>query len=236
VVLEEFIEGPEVSVLSFCDGETIVPLPPAQDHKKAFDDDQGKNTGGMGTFSPTDTYTPEIQTFVEQEIILKTLHALKSEGIVFKGVIFFGLMLTEDGPKLLEYNARFGDPEAQVVLPKLETGLMDIIDAVIDGRLKHIDFRFNPGYSVCVVVASGGYPDKYVTGYPIEGLNDVDEDVVVYHAGTKAANGRMYTHGGRVLGVTGFGRSIDEARDKAYRNIEKIKFEKMQYRKDIGIK
>ncbi|MEX1307907.1 MAG: phosphoribosylamine--glycine ligase [Eubacteriales bacterium] len=236
VVMEEYIEGPEVSILSFCDGETIVPLPSAQDHKKAFDHDEGKNTGGMGTFSPSDKYTPEIQKEVEEKIILRTLSALKSEGIEFKGVIFFGLMLTEDGPKLLEYNARFGDPEAQVVLPKLETGLMDIIDAVIDGHLKDIDFRFNINYGVCVIIASGGYPDKYDKGYPIEGLKDVDEDVVVYHAGTKAANGRMYTYGGRVLGVTGFGRNIEEARKKAYKNVKKIKFEHMQYRTDIGIK
>ncbi len=236
VVLEEYIEGPEVSILSFCDGETIVPLSPAQDHKKAFDNDQGKNTGGMGTFSPTDKYTPEIQAEVEEKIIHRTLEALKSEGIVFKGVIFFGLMLTENGPKLLEYNARFGDPEAQVVLPKLDTDLMEIIDAVIDGHLQDVHFRFNPEYSVCVVIASGGYPDAYITGYPIEGLKDVDKDVVVYHAGTKAANGRMYTYGGRVLGVTGFGRNMKEARDAAYRNVKKIHFEHMQYRTDIGIK
>ena len=236
VVMEEFMEGPEVSILSFCDGETIVPLPSAQDHKKAFDNDEGKNTGGMGAFSPTDKYTPEIQAEVEEKIILRTLSALKSEGIVFKGVIFFGLMLTADGPKLLEYNARFGDPEVQVVLPKLETGLMDIIDAVIDGNLKAIDFRFNPDYGVCVIIASGGYPDAIETGYPIEGLSDVDESVVVYHAGTKAANGRMYTDGGRVLGVAAFGRNMDEAREAVYQNVKKIKFEHMQYRTDIGIK
>ena len=236
VVVEEFIEGPEVSVLAFCDGKTIVTLPSAQDHKKALDGDKGKNTGGMGVFSPTDTYTSEIKTLVEETIIQKTLDALKSEGIVYKGVLYFGLMLTSDGPKLLEYNARFGDPEAQVVLPKMENDLLEVIEAVIDQRLDTIQFRFDTRYGVCVVLASGGYPDKYQKGYPVSGLNEVDDNITIYHAGTKARNGSIYTNGGRVFGVTAFGRSIDEARGQVYKNIKKISFENMQYRTDIGIK
>ncbi len=236
VVIEEYIQGPEVSILAFCDGKTIVPLPSAQDHKKALDGDKGKNTGGMGVFSPTDTYTPEIKKLVEETIINKTLDALNSEGIVYKGVLYFGLMLTADGPKLLEYNARFGDPEAQVVLPKIENDLLEIMEAVIDQRLDGIEFRFDTRYGVCVVLASGGYPDKYQKGYPVSGLDEVDDEITIYHAGTKARDGAIYTNGGRVFGITAFGRSIDDARELVYKNIKKISFDNMQYRTDIGIK
>jgi len=236
VVIEEYIEGPEVSILSFCDGKTIKPLSSAQDHKKAYDNDEGKNTGGMGAFSPTEKYTSEIQKYVEKNIIFKTLDALNSEGIKFKGVIYFGVMLTKEGPKLLEYNARFGDPEAQVVLPKIEGDLLSIMEAVIDERLSEVPFRFDKRTGVCVVLASGGYPEKYQTGYTIKGLDKIDNDIAVFHAGTKARNKHLYTNGGRVLGITAFGRNIEEAREKVYKNIEKIKFDDMQYRKDIGIK
>jgi len=236
VIIEEYIEGPEVSILSFCDGNTIVPLPSAQDHKKAYDGDEGLNTGGMGTFSPSDKYTPEMQKQVEEEIIFRSLEAFKQEGIVFKGVIFFGLMLTENGPKLLEYNARFGDPEIQVVLPKIEGDLLSIFEACIDGNLADIPIGFDNRYGVCVIIASGGYPEKYEKGFLIEGLDKLDSDIVVFHAGTKARDKRIYTNGGRVLGVTAFGRDVSEAREKAYKNVEKITFDNMHYRKDIGIK
>jgi len=236
VIIEEFIEGPEVSVLSFCDGKTIVPLPSAQDHKKALDGDMGKNTGGMGAFSPSDKYTPDIKKIVEETIIYPTFEALNAEGITYKGVIYFGIMLTADGPKVLEYNARFGDPEIQIVLPKVETDLVGIMDAVIDQRLADVEFVFNPDYGVCVVLASGGYPDAYMTGYPITGLDKVDDDIVVYHAGTKSRDRHLYTKGGRVLNIAAFGRSMEEAREKVYKNIKKISFENMHYRTDIGIK
>ena len=183
VVIEEFIEGPEVSVLSFCDGKTILPMASAQDHKRAFDGDEGPNTGGMGTFSPSPKYTPEIQKQVEETIIYPTVKALQTEGRPFKGIIFFGLMLTKDGPKVLEYNARFGDPEAQVVLPRLKNDLLEIIEACIDGTLSDIELKWDEKSAVCVVMASGGYPGSYKKGIPITGLDDV-KSAVVFHAGT----------------------------------------------------
>lgn len=236
VVIEEFLEGPEVSVLTFTDSHTILPMASAQDHKRARDNDEGLNTGGMGTFSPTPKYTPEIQQQVEREIILPTVDALNAEGRPFKGVIFFGLMLTKDGPKLLEYNARFGDPEAQSVLFRMKNDLLEIFEAVIEERLSEITLEFEQGAAVCVVMASGGYPEHYEKGKEISGLDEVSDGVVVFHAGTKLENGKFYTSGGRVLGVVAKGADMQAARKIAYENVEKIHFEGAQYRKDIGIK
>ena len=236
VVIEEFLEGPEVSVLTFTDSHTILPMASAQDHKRARDNDEGLNTGGMGTFSPTPKYTPEIQQQVEREIIRPTVDALNAEGRPFKGVIFFGLMLTKDGPKLLEYNARFGDPEAQSVLFRMKNDLLEIFEAVIEERLSEVTLEFEPGAAVCVVMASGGYPEHYEKGKEISGLEEVSDGVVVFHAGTKLENGKFYTSGGRVLGVVAKGADMQAARKIAYENVEKIHFEGAQYRKDIGIK
>lgn len=236
VVIEEFLEGPEVSVLTFTDSHTILPMASAQDHKRARDNDEGLNTGGMGTFSPTPKYTPEIQQQVEREIILPTVDALNAEDRPFKGVIFFGLMLTKDGPKLLEYNARFGDPEAQSVLFRMKNDLLEIFEAVIEERLSEVALEFEPGAAVCVVMASGGYPEHYEKGKEISGLEEVSDGVVVFHAGTKLENGKFYTSGGRVLGVVAKGADMQAARKIAYENVEKIHFEGAQYRKDIGIK
>ncbi len=236
VVIEEFLEGPEVSVLTFCDGTTILPMESAQDHKRALDYDQGTNTGGMGTFCPSPKYTKSIQKQVEEEIILPTMRALNSEGRKFKGVIFFGLMLTKDGPRLLEYNARSGDPEAQSVLFRMKNDLLTVLEAVVDERLSEIKLEWEEGSAVCVVMASGGYPGKYETGKEITGLDAVDPDVMVFHAGTKVQDGSIYTAGGRVLGVTARGKDMAEAREKAYANVKKIHFEGAHYRTDIGIK
>lgn len=236
VVIEEFLTGPEVSVLTLTDGQTILELPSAQDHKRALDGDQGKNTGGMGTFSPTPKYTEEIAKTVRETILLPTVAALNKEGRTFKGCIFFGLMLTDKGPKLLEYNARFGDPETQSVLRLLKTDLLTLIEAVAGGRLSEIKLEVSDEAAVCVALASGGYPDHYEKGKPISGLEDVEQGVVVFHAGTEKRGETFYTAGGRVLGVTALGKTMEEAREKAYRNVEKIHFEGMMYRKDIGIK
>lgn len=235
VVIEEFLEGPEVSVLAFCDGKTILPMASAQDHKRAFDGDQGPNTGGMGTFSPSPKYTDEIRAVVEMTIFERTVQALASEGVDYKGIIFFGLMLTEKGPRLLEYNARFGDPEAQVLLPRLKNDLIDVINAVIDGRLHDITLEWDERCAVCVVAASGGYPGAYKKGLPISGLDDV-QDVTVFHAGTAQKDGKIVTAGGRVLGITAIGQSIAKARETAYSAVARIRFEGIQYRTDIGIK
>ena len=234
VVIEEFLEGPEVSVLTFCDGTTILPMESAQDHKRALDNDQGLNTGGMGTFSPSLHYTAEHEKFVKEHILQATVDAMNSEGRMFKGVLYFGLMLTPKGVKVLEYNARFGDPETQVVLPRLESDLYEIFEAVIDGRLDQIDIKWNVLSAVCVVMASGGYPQSYQTGYEITGLPVAD--ALVFHAGTKLDDGRLLTSGGRVLGVTALGENIFQARDKAYSAVNKIHFKDAHYRHDIGIK
>lgn len=236
VVIEELLEGPEVSVLTFTDSHTILPMASAQDHKRARDNNEGLNTGGMGTFSPTPKYTPEIQQQVEREIIRPTVDALNAEGRPFKGVIFFGLMLTKDGPKLLEYNARFGDPEAQSVLFRMKNDLLEIFEAVIEERLSEITLEFEPGAALCVVMASGGYPEHYEKGKEISGLDEVSDGVVVFHAGTKLENGKFYTSGGRVLGVVAKGEDMEAARKIAYENVQKIHFEGAQYRRDIGIK
>jgi len=235
VIIEEFIEGPEVSILSFCDGKTILPMESAQDHKRIFDGDKGPNTGGMGTFCPSPKYTGDVKAEVEETIIKRTLHALNSEGRPFRGIIFFGIMLTKDGPKLLEYNARFGDPEAQVVLPRLKNDLLSVIDAVIAGRLCDIELEWDDKSAVCIVMASGGYPGKYNKGIVINGLDSVKE-AIVFHAGTAAKDGKYVTNGGRVLGISALGADMAEARKKAYAEAALISFEGAQYRKDIGIK
>ncbi|MDF1617048.1 phosphoribosylamine--glycine ligase [Petrocella sp. FN5] len=238
MVVEEFMTGPEVSVLSFCDGEHVLPMVSAQDHKRAFDKDQGPNTGGMGTFSPSQYYTKEMHEIAVKTIFEPSLRAMKAEGRPFMGIIFFGLMLTPQGIKVLEYNARFGDPEAQVVLPKLKTDLFDVFQAAIDGRLDEIELKWDSRATVCVVMASGGYPIAYEKGYTITGLEEQKkkDDVVVFHAGTKKEGDRVVTNGGRVLGVTAFGESMEEARKTAYGAVAEIEFENKQYRSDIGIK
>ena len=238
VVVEEFLTGPEVSVLSFCDGKTVVPMVSAQDHKRAFDNDEGLNTGGMGTFSPSRIYTPEINEECMKTIFMPTVEAMAKEGREFKGVLYFGLMLTKDGMKVIEYNARFGDPETQVILPRLKTDLLEIMEACVDGTLDKMNIEWYDNAAVCVVLASGGYPVSYKKGFEITGLESVEDrsDIVVFHAGTALKDGKFVTNGGRVLGVTGIGKDLDEAIKIAYEGVEKIDFEKKHFRHDIGIK
>ena len=238
IVIEEFMTGREVSVLSFVDGNIVKIMSSAQDHKRAKDGDQGLNTGGMGNFSPSPFYTKEVDGFCKKYIYQPTVDAMKAEGRPFKGVIFFGLMLTPDGPKVLEYNARFGDPEAQVVLPRLENDIVDVFEACIDGTLDQVDLKFdNDRATVCVILASDGYPIEYKKGFPIEGLEKFKgkDDYYVFHSGTKFnENGQIVTNGGRVLGVTATGKDLKEARKKAYEATEWISFENKYMRHDIG--
>ena len=234
VVVEEFLTGPEVSVLSFTDGETVVPMVSSMDHKRALDGDKGLNTGGMGTVAPNPYYTEKIAAECMEKIFLPTIRAMKAEGCPFKGCLYFGLMLTPDGPKVIEYNCRFGDPETQVVLPLLESDLFAIMRAVTDGRLADTDVRFSKGAAACVVLASGGYPQKYETGKPIDGLGEAAKTALVYHAGTKLADGRIVTSGGRVLGVTATAKTLDKALKKAYAAAEHITFDGLHKRTDIG--
>ncbi len=238
IVIEEFMTGREVSVLSFVDGNIVKIMSSAQDHKRAKDGDQGLNTGGMGNFSPSPFYTKEVDEFCKKYIYQATVDAMKAEGRSFKGVIFFGLMLTPDGPKVLEYNARFGDPEAQVVLPRLENDIVDVFEACIDGTLDQVDLKFdNDRATVCVILASDGYPVEYKKGFPIEGLEKFKgkDDYYVFHSGTKFnENGQIVTNGGRVLGVTATGKDLKEARKKAYEATEWISFENKYMRHDIG--
>ena len=237
IVIEEFMTGREVSVLSFVDGKTIKIMTSAQDHKRAKDGDQGLNTGGMGTFSPSPFYTPQVDAFCREHIYQKTVDAMKTEGREFKGIIFFGLMLTADGPKVLEYNARFGDPETQVVLPRMKNDLVDLFEACIDGTLDQINLEFEDNAAVCVVLASAGYPEHYEKGFEIRGLeNFKDRDgYYVFHAGSKFdEQGRVVTNGGRVLGVTATGTNLKEARANAYKATEWIDFDNKYMRHDIG--
>lgn len=238
IVIEEFMTGREVSVLSFVDGNIVKIMSSAQDHKRAKDGDQGLNTGGMGNFSPSPFYTKEVDEFCKKYIYQPTVDAMKAEGRPFKGVIFFGLMLTPDGPKVLEYNARFGDPEAQVVLPRLENDIVDVFEACIDGTLDQVDLKFdNDRATVCVILASDGYPVEYKKGFPIEGLEKFKgkDDYYVFHSGTKFNDkGQIVTNGGRVLGVTATGKDLKEARKKAYEATEWISFENKYMRHDIG--
>lgn len=237
IVIEEFMTGREVSVLSFVDGKTIRIMTSAQDHKRAKDGDQGLNTGGMGTFSPSPFYTPQVDAFCREHIYQKTVDAMKAEGREFKGIIFFGLMLTADGPKVLEYNARFGDPETQVVLPRMKNDLVDLFEACIDGTLDQINLEFEDNAAVCVVLASAGYPEHYEKGFEIRGLESFkDRDgYYVFHAGSKFdEQGRVVTNGGRVLGVTATGTNLKEARANAYKATEWIDFDNKYMRHDIG--
>lgn len=237
IVIEEFMVGPEVSILSFCDGKTIVPMVSVQDHKRVYDGDQGLNTGGMGTFTPSRHYTEELAKECMETLFKPTMEALNAEGRPFKGIIFFGLMLTNQGPKVLEYNARFGDPETQVVLPLLENDLLEVFEAVIDERLEELEITWKKQGAVCVIAASGGYPLDYQKGYPIYGIDEVkSQGYLVFHAGTKLEDGVFKTNGGRVLGVTALGENLDAAIEKAYEGIKQVTFEKMHYRKDIGRK
>ena len=236
LVIEEFMTGREVSVLSFVDGKTIKTMTSAQDHKRAKDGDQGLNTGGMGTFSPSPFYTKEIDEFCQKNIYQPTVDAMAAEGREFKGIIFFGLMLTEKGPKVLEYNARFGDPEAQVVIPRMKNDMVEVCEACIDGTLDQIDLEFEDNAAVCVVLASDGYPVSYEKGFPIEGLENFEgkEGYYVFHAGTALKDGKIVTNGGRVLGVTAKGATLKEARKNAYAATEWIQFENKYMRHDIG--
>ncbi len=236
MVIEEFMTGREVSVLSFVDGKTIKTMTSAQDHKRAGDGDTGLNTGGMGTFSPSPFYTKEVEEFCSKYVYQATVDAMAAEGREFKGVIFFGLMLTKDGPKVLEYNARFGDPEAQVVLPRMKNDLIEVIEACIDGTLDEIDLQFEDNAAVCVVLASQGYPVQYQKGFPISGIEEFDKQDGYYcfHAGTAFKDGQIVTNGGRVLGVTAKGQDLKEARANAYAATDWVKFENKYMRHDIG--
>ncbi|OLR64042.1 phosphoribosylamine--glycine ligase [Anaerostipes sp. 992a] len=236
IVIEEFMTGREVSVLAFCDGKTVKCMTSAQDHKRAKDGDQGLNTGGMGTFSPSPFYTKEVEEFCETYVYQPTIDAMAAEGRPFTGVLFTGLMLTEDGPKVLEYNARFGDPEAQVVLPRMKNDIVEVFEACIDGRLDEIDLEFEDNAAVCVVLASDGYPEKYDKGFEITGIEDVNakEGYHVFHAGTKFSDGKLVTNGGRVLGVTAKGKDLVEARANAYAATELVSFANKYKRNDIG--
>lgn len=236
VVIEEFLTGPEVSVLAFTDGKCVKPMVSSKDHKRALDDDKGLNTGGMGTISPNPYYTPEIAETCMKIIFLPTIRAMQEEGRPFKGCLYFGLMITSDGPKVIEYNSRFGDPETQVVLPRLKTDFVDILEAVIDERLEQQPIEWSGEACACVVMASGGYPGHYEKGIEITGLDENGQisGATVFHAGTALKDGRYFTNGGRVLGVTALGKDLPEALKKAYAGVDKIHFDGAHYRHDIG--
>ena len=236
VVVEEFLTGPEVTVMAFTDSKTVIPMVSSKDHKRALDGDKGANTGGMGTISPNPHYDIDAQKYCMEHIFLPTVHAMNKEGRPFKGCLYFGLMLTPKGPKVIEYNARFGDPETQVVLSRLITPLIDIVQATIDERLDEIDIKWDADASACVIMASGGYPGDYKKGYKISGLdkNGQLEGVTVYHSGTIIKNQDFLTNGGRVLGVTAKAGTLNQALEKAYSAVKKIDFQDAFYRKDIG--
>lgn len=236
VVIEEFLTGPEVSVLAFTDGKTLKPMISSMDHKRALDGDNGLNTGGMGTISPNPYYTDDIAEVCMKTIFMPTVEAMNKEGRPFKGCLYFGLMLTPDGPKVIEYNSRFGDPEAQVVLTLLDSDLVDIVNAVIDEKLDEVDIKWSNDNAACIVMASGGYPEAYKKGIEMNGFdeNGQVDGAVVFHAGTKFENGKFYTNGGRVIGVTAKGETLEKALDNAYAAVEKINFDGAHYRKDIG--
>ncbi len=236
VVVEEFLTGPEVSVLAFTDGKTLKPMVSSKDHKRALDGDKGKNTGGMGTISPNPYYDDAMAERCMKEIFLPTMNAMNAEGRPFKGCLYFGLMLTPNGPKVIEYNARFGDPETQVVLPRLKSDFADVVMAVVEERLADQPVEWTDEAAACVVMASGGYPASYPKGLEITGLDENGQlpGVTVYHAGTALKDGKLVTSGGRVLGVTALGKTLDEALEKAYAGVEKIHFDGAHYRRDIG--
>jgi phosphoribosylamine--glycine ligase len=235
IVIEEFLEGEELSILAFCDGKSIIPMVPAQDHKRIFDGDEGPNTGGMGAYTPVPIATPELMEEIDEKILQPVIKAMQKEGRPYRGVLYPGLMLTKEGPKVLEFNCRFGDPETQVVLPRLESDLGEIILAVVDGELDKLNIAWKPQACITVVMASGGYPGSYQTGYLIKGLNtELANDVIVFHSGTSKEDGRIVTAGGRVLSITALGNSLTQARESAYQTVEKITFEGAQYRSDIA--
>jgi phosphoribosylamine--glycine ligase len=234
VVIEEFMSGTEISLLCFCDGKTVVPMVSAQDYKRALDDDKGLNTGGMGSVSPSPVMTDSLSEQIVKDICIPTVKAMAEEGREFKGVLYAGLMMTGEGVKVVEYNARFGDPETQVILPRLKTDLFDILMAVADGRLNEIDIEWSDEAFCCVVLASGGYPQAYGTGYEIKGT-ECGESALVFHAATAKKDGKLVTAGGRVLGVTASGKDVNDASKNAYKALSKISFENMYFRKDIGV-
>ena len=233
IVVEEFLNGIETSILAFVDNDSIVPMVSAKDHKKVFEGETGLNTGGMGTFSPSEIYTDELAKEIREKILDKTLEGFKKDNLNYKGILFVGLMITEDGPKILEYNVRFGDPETQSVLFRLDTDLNKIISAILDNNLKNIEINYSKEEAICVMLTSGGYPESYEKGKVISGLENLDSDIVVFHSGTKFDNGNIVTNGGRVIGITAKGKTVKEAGEKVYENIKKINFEGMHYRKDI---
>ena len=235
VVVEEFLTGPEVSVLAFTDGKCVKPMVTSKDHKRALDGNKGLNTGGMGTVSPNPYYTDEVAQECMEKIFLPTVNAMNAEGRTFKGCLYFGLMITQKGPKVIEYNCRFGDPETQVVLPRLKTDIMDIFEAINDGTLSDLDIQWDDRACACVIMASPGYPKSYPKGLEITGLTDGQlEGVTVYHAGTKLDGDKLVTSGGRVLGVTALGENLEAALKKAYDGVSKIHFDNAHYRRDIG--
>lgn len=233
IVVEEFLTGIETSILAFVDNDTIVPMVSSKDHKKVFEGETGLNTGGMGTFSPSEIYTDELAKEVQEKILDKTLEGFKKDNLNYKGILFVGLMITEDGPKILEYNVRFGDPETQSVLFRLDTDLNKIISEILNNNLKNIEINYSKEESICVMLTSGGYPENYEKGKVISGLENLDSDIVVFHSGTKFDNENIVTNGGRVIGITAKSKTVKEAAQKVYENIKKINFEKMHYRKDI---
>ncbi len=233
IVIEEFLTGREISVLAFTDSHTLLPMCSAQDHKRALDNDEGLNTGGMGAYSPSPIYTPALEKECMEKIFIPTIEAMNKEGRPFKGVLYFGLMSTNKGVRVIEYNARFGDPETQVVLPRLENDLLEIMEAIIDERLGEIKLSFRKDAAACIIAASGGYPQSYQKGYPISGLENT-ENAIVFHSGTIKKEDVFVTNGGRVLGVTALGETLRDAVDLAYKNINKITFKDMHYRRDIG--
>ena len=234
VVIEEFLKGTEASLLCFVDGKNMIPMESARDYKKAYDQDKGLNTGGMGCFSPNTIFTEELNKYIKENILDRTLNGFLNENIEFKGVLFIGLMIENNQAKVLEYNARFGDPETEVVLPRLKSDLIDIMLKCIEGNLTEDDLQWEDNKCVTVILASGGYPESYEKGKEITGINEVDDDIIIFHGGTKLSGNKTVTDGGRVLAVTAMGKSLEEARNKVYKNIPKINFEKMEYRTDIA--
>ncbi len=234
IVIEEFLEGIETSILAFVDGETIVPMVSAKDHKAVWDEDKGPNTGGMGTYSPSKIYDEKLEKEVRENILNPIIEGFKKDNLKYKGILFIGLMITKDGAKVLEFNVRFGDPETQVVLTRLENNLVEIIEAILESKLSDISIHWSENKTACVVLTSKGYPESYEKGKVITGLEKVDTDILLFHSGTRFEGRDIVTNGGRVIGVTAFGKTLKEATEKAYKNIEKIHFEGMHYRKDIG--
>lgn len=236
VVVEEFLEGVETSILALVDKNTIIAMESSKDHKKVYENETGPNTGGMGTFSPSTIYTDELAEKVYNDVLVKSLEGFKEDGLDYRGILFVGLMITEDGEKVLEYNCRFGDPEIQSILMRLDSSLSEIMMAITEDRLSEIDIKYSKDAATCVIMASGGYPDSYEKGKKISGLEDLDDDIVVFHSGTKKDGNDILTNGGRVLGVCAKAKDVESAAKRVYENIEKISFDGKHYRKDIGIK